>query len=94
MYPSLSGPYFHLGVLVQTAAVSDRLPAREVAHALARHMAKDWGDLCEEDKRANDNALRYGDRLFSVYHSSKNEKFYVITEWDRSVTTILFPEEY
>jgi hypothetical protein len=54
----------------------------------------DWGELDEEDLAANERALIDGSRLFSIYYSSSYVKFYVITEWDRSVTTVLLPHEY
>ena len=66
-----------------------------VAKSFERHCNGDWGDLGEEDKRANDFALRNGDdRLFSKYKFDKEIAIYIITEWDRSYTTILFPDEY
>jgi hypothetical protein len=54
------------------------------------------GDLCKGDKEANDEALIEGqeDRILSAYHGSNGTKFYIITEYDRSATTILLPEEY
>jgi hypothetical protein len=64
-----------------------------VSHSLSRHKAGDWGDCCSEDKQANDRALNGSDRLFSVYLKD-DVKIWIITEWDRSVTTILFPHEY
>ncbi len=60
---------------------------------LRRHQAGDWGDLDEEDKRRNGEALRDGSRVFSAYRFDA-VKFWVITEADRSATTILLPEEY
>jgi hypothetical protein len=61
---------------------------------LQRHASGDWGDVCEEDRVANNDALQYGDRLLSSYAISENIKIWVITEYDRSVTTILLPSEY
>jgi hypothetical protein len=66
---------------------------------LARHMRGDWGDLCDNDKAANDAALipnedGEGDRILSAYHLRDQTKIYVITEWDRSRTTVLLPDEY
>jgi hypothetical protein len=60
---------------------------------LGRHVRGDWGDLDDEDKQRNDEALTLGSRIFSAY-LVKGVKFWVITEADRSVTTILLPEEY
>jgi hypothetical protein len=61
---------------------------------LARHSRGDWGELCPADKWANDRALREGDRLLSAYKTSTGERLWVITEADRSATTILLPSEY
>lgn len=85
---------FNLGRLSVTANVISALPPLEVAAALARHARGDWGTLSAEDHAANERALVNGDRLLSVYQTSGGEKFYVITERDRSVTTILLPEDY
>ena len=61
---------------------------------LSRHRRGDWGDLDEEDKQRNDEALQDGSRIFSAYQVAETVKFWVITEADRSATTILLPEEY
>ena len=61
---------------------------------LRRHQAKDWGEVCKEDRRANDDALVQGTRLLSAYRTKLGVKIWVITEADRSSTTILLPEEY
>lgn len=61
---------------------------------LRRHIKGDWGDCCEEDAAANDYALKAEGRIFSVYHTAQGEKIWIITEWDRSYTTILLPSEY
>jgi hypothetical protein len=67
---------------------------RSFLSMLSRHGAGDWGDLEQEDKDSNDSALTNSDaRLFSAYEMPEG-KYWVITEWDRSVTTILLPEEY
>ena len=60
---------------------------------LARHAAGDWGDLCAFDRRQNEVALCEGLRILSSYETPKG-KVWIITEADRSVTTILLPEEY
>ncbi len=60
---------------------------------LARHAAGDWGELCPRDRRENGLALRHGRRVFSSYGVGDG-RVWVITEADRSVTTILLPEEY
>lgn len=80
-------------IVVTRAAVEVLLPADMFA-ALARHLHGDWGDLGEEDWEANEVGLAEGERLLSVYRSSVGEKFWIITEWDRSLTTILLPSDY
>ena len=82
-----------LGQVVITRGALATLKEADVHAALGRHKSGDWGTLCEEDKEANDTALREGYRLVSVYYSD-GTKFYVITEWDRSASTVLLPEEY
>jgi hypothetical protein len=68
--------------------------ARHVQLSFVRHLAGDWGDVCDDDRVANEQALQEGDRLFSVYKKEGLAELWIITEWDRSVTTTLFPEEY
>lgn len=60
---------------------------------LLRHEAGDWGDLDADDRRANDRAVQHGERVLSAYQTAAG-RVWVITEWDRSVTTLLLPEEY
>ncbi len=92
MIPSIAR--FALGQVVITRTALMTLPANEPIAALARHQAGDWGDLCPEDHAANARALLEGTRIVSVYHTRAGVKFYIITEWDRSLTTILIPEDY
>lgn len=61
---------------------------------LRRHARGDWGEVCEEDKLLNDEAVTEGTRILSAYSTKKNEKIWIITEADRSATTLLLPEEY
>jgi len=61
---------------------------------IKRHLCGDWGDACKEDKETNDRALKNGGMLMSVFESPEHETLWVITEWDRSVCTILLPSEY
>lgn len=61
---------------------------------LKRHVSGDWGDLCADDIRANEYAVKHGERVFSSYVFPGDVKIWVITEWDRSATTILLPSEY
>jgi hypothetical protein len=85
---------FQLGRTVITRNALDRLSSEDVQSALARHAAGDWGDICPEDRQENELSLREGYRLLSVYQSSAGEKFWIITEADRSATTVLMPEDY
>jgi len=90
---------FPMGKLVSTAGVNDLMAdntnfAKFVREGIGRHANGDWGDLDAEDRRVNDDALKHGDRLFSAYEHQELRKIWIITEWDRSVTTVLFPDEY
>lgn len=87
-------PKFPLGQIVSTPGALDLIDQVEIMTALARHHRGDWGDCCPEDWESNEEGLRGGFRLFSVYRSGRGEKFWIITEADRSVTTILLPCEY
>jgi hypothetical protein len=88
-----------IGGLVATAGVdawvrkSPEVRGSGVAVSLAKHVTGDWGDVCDEDKAANDYAAGHDERVLSAY-TVDGEKIWIITEHDRSVTTILFPEEY
>lgn len=85
---------FPMGRLVITRGASAALCSDDVLEALARHLGGDWGNVCPEDKEYNNEALEYGFRLLSSYASHDGTKFWIITEHDRSVTTILLPDEY
>lgn len=61
---------------------------------LRRHMSQDWGELSDEDVRENELSLKEGFRLLSAYRTAKGQKLWIITEADRSATTILLPSEY
>lgn len=85
-----------LGQIVATAGVDAWFtPARQVAvtQCILRHRSGDWGNVCEEDAALNDAAVEQECRVLSAY-TVDGAKLWVITEWDRSVTTVLFPEEY
>lgn len=92
---------FPLGNLVQTRGVASRRMTNpkfdeHVRKSLARYIDADWGDLDPDDKALNDEALDVGNRILAAYTSAEypDFKIWIITEWDRSVTTILFPHEY
>jgi hypothetical protein len=83
-----------LGQTVITATASVQLDAASVVVAIGRHTCGDWGDLDKQDKRSNDQALLHGGRLLSSYVDVNGVKFWIITEADRSVTTVLLPSDY
>jgi hypothetical protein len=87
-------PTLELGQTVATPAILQELDAAEIAEALRRHATGDDGVLDDEDKEANRLARAEGHRVLSAYLSKQGQKFWIITEWDRSATTILFPREY
>jgi hypothetical protein len=85
---------FSLGAVVITPTALETLDGGDVQRALNRHHGGDWGELCEHDRCENETALAKGGRLFSVYRDRSSTKFYIITETDRSATTVLLPEDY
>jgi hypothetical protein len=85
---------FPLGNICITNGAVRSLAVSDVVHSLRRHSSCDWGDVCVEDWEENNLALNKGFRLFSIYKASDGTKFYIVTEADRSSTTILLPEEY
>lgn len=87
-------PLFELGNLFATPNAIEQVPNDEMTKALARHHHGDWGDVCKEDRIANNLAVVEDTRIFSVFKTSKGKKFWIITEADRSVTTVLMPEDY
>ena len=91
---TLTNPPFPLGYIVITANAENQLNPDHIATALHRHAQGDWGDLCEEDRQQNEDALRQGSRLFSSFRLMGDVTFWIITEADRSVTTILLPNDY
>lgn len=87
---------FSLGQVVGTPGALRALEVAEQSSSgfLARHETGDWGELCDEDKEENVFSVREGFRIMSVYKLQTDVKIWIITEWDRSVTTILLPEDY
>ena len=87
---------FDLGRVVATpGALATLTENGEDPHLyLGRHVTGDWGELSQADKAANTLALVTGERILSSYRTSRNVKLYVITEADRSLTTLLLPSEY
>jgi hypothetical protein len=85
---------FSPGRIVATPGALGTISRQAINQALFRHLNGDWGDCCPEDRRHNDMALCRGERLMSVYQTRGGTKFWIITEADRSATTVLLPEEY
>ena len=87
---------FQAGQLLMTAAVS-ALVAKGTVDPwpyLTRHLHGDWGDIGPQDARANQAALRDGNQLFSAYQVAPELRIWIITDWDRSRTTLMLPDDY
>ena len=88
-----------LGQVVSTGGIAEYISEypeykKEILRCVGRYIDEDWGDMCKEDMELNDSAVKNGDdRILAKYKTSKGG-IYIITEWDRSVTTILFTHEY
>jgi hypothetical protein len=80
--------------VVITTTADEALDPSDALSVLRRHAHGDWGDLCEEDRLANEEALANGYRLLSVYADRRDTPFWIITEGDRSCTTILLLSDY
>jgi hypothetical protein len=96
-----SQPTFSLGqiVAIPGALEAQHNAGQSAAEFLKRHAQGDWGELCDEDLRANDQALIDGSRILSAYRTSHGEKIWIITEatddsGKRAATTVLLPGEY
>lgn len=88
-----SKPLFELGRTLATAGAAAL--GLDLANYLHRHRCGDWGEgLGTEDKQANEVALLVGERILSCYQIGDDVRIYVITEWNRSYTTVMLPEEY
>jgi hypothetical protein len=93
---------FSLGQIVATPAALEALAQNGAAPLdfITRHASGDWGDVCPEDKRANEEALQSGARLFSVYRLADGSKIWLITEstvdenGSRPSTALLLPSDY
>lgn len=85
---------FSLGSIFITPAAGAEIPPDDVQRALASHSLGDWGEVGPEDWSANDRALMTGTRVVSAYYAGTGRKFWIITEADRSATTVLLPEDY
>ena len=87
---------FALGQTVITPGAEEALQiaGQTASEFLRRHMAGDWGELSDNDLKENELSLEQGFRLLSCYQTTKGERLWIITEADRSATTILLPIEY
>lgn len=89
---------FETGKIYMTAGISESMEQSQafadfVARSLKRYIFGDWGELEKDDANLNDEAVESGDRILAAYKQG-NVKIWIITESDRSCTTILYPEEY
>jgi hypothetical protein len=89
-------PAFELGQIVATpgALAALKKAGQQPGEFLTRHIIRDWGDLAEEDRKENEYSVERGFRLLSAYKTNAGDRVWIITEADRSVTTLLLPEEY
>jgi hypothetical protein len=95
-------PKFKLGRIVATPGALEALEdaGQSAMPFIQRHQSGDWGEICEDDKKLNDEAIAHeGDedrmgRVLSCYRTAKNERIWIITEWSRECTTLLLPSEY
>ena len=87
---------FALGQTVITPGAEEALQiaGQTAIEFLRRHMSCDWGELSEDDVRENQLSLEQGFRLLSNYQTGKGQQLWIITEADRSATTVLLPSEY
>jgi hypothetical protein len=87
---------FPLGQVVATrgAIAAMESAGQSPLEFLVRHLRGDWGEVSPGDAEMNDEALESGERLLSAYRTAKGERLWIITERDRSVTTLLLPDEY
>ena len=92
----MTEPLFSLGRVVATPGALDALAeaGQEPVDFLDRHACGNWGVVPEDDWALNDDALRRGGRILSSYRLANGQKLWIITEVDRSATTLLLPDEY
>ena len=85
---------FLLGRIVVTPNARQSITQDDILVGIQRHQAGDWGNLTDDNRTANDHALAQGGRIVSAYNAMNGTRFWLITEADRSTTTILLPEDY
>ena len=91
-------PRFSLGKLVMARGIANEIKnnpsyKEEILDCLTRYLIGDWGSLCDEDKKSNELAIENNSRILAKY-TTHSGIIYIITEWDRSYTTIMFTNEY
>lgn len=96
LLPEPMRPLFSLGDLRMTPGARDAMlsAGQSPAVYVERHARGDWGDMDADDQRANARALDRGERIFSAYNLPDGTRLWIITEWDRSSTCLLLPDEY
>ena len=85
---------FRMGRIVATPNALAQLTPEDILLGIQRHQAGDWGNVDVEDQAANETALARGGRLLSAYQAANGTKFWLLTESDRRVSTVLLPEDY
>ncbi len=92
----MSKRLFNLGQIVSTPGALELLERHSMTpmQLLQRHVVGDYGDLCDDDREANNEAIWNGERILSSYKINETDKIWIITEADRSSTCCLLPEEY
>ena len=85
---------FSLGQTVATPNALSKLTHEDILKALDRHVTGDWGEASKEERNENELSFKKKFRLLSVYRGTNGTKFWIITEADRSFTTVLLPEDY
>ena len=96
----MTGKKFDLGQVVVAKGVDEKMKEDRsfrvfVQVSIGRYVHRDWGQTCDEDAKVNNRAIQNGERIRAVYKQPKTDRtIWIITEADRSVTTIMFPDEY
>ena len=92
----IKNPLFLLGDVVATPGAIDAMQSLNITpqQLLQLHVSGDWGSVDPEDAKTNDAAVHNGERILSSYRIGEHTRIWIITEWDRSVTTLLLPSEY
>jgi len=86
--------HIELGALLITPRAQETIDPADVFEAIQRHSMGDWGELCDEDRQENEVSIQNGFRVLSAYSDRQGAKFWIITEADRSSTTVLLPDDY